>query len=78
MNVKMVAMENVLTTVITLVEATSVLVDLATSFRERMRRGLKVGIPVRVAVGIWSTPSLMLEGPVKVQTELLTVVHTCS
>jgi len=45
MNVKMVAMENVLTTVITLVEATSVLVDLATSFRERMRRGLKVGIP---------------------------------
>jgi len=78
MNVKMVTMEDVLTTVPTHVEATSVLVDLAMSFRERMRGSLKVGLAVRVAVGIWSTPSLMLEGPVKVKTELpfylLTVV----
>ena len=78
MNVKMVTMEDVLTTVPTHVEAISVLVDLAMSFRERMRGSLKVGVAVRVAVGIWSTPSLMLEGPVKVKTELhflfLTVV----
>jgi len=51
MNVKMVTMEDVLTIVPTHVEATSVLVDLAMSSRER-RRGLGVEIAVRVGVGI--------------------------
>ena len=49
----MVTMEDVLTTVPTHVEATSVLVDLAMSFRERMRGVLKVGVAVRVSVWIW-------------------------
>ena len=63
-------MEDVLTTVPTHVEATSVLVNLAMSFREKMKRGLKVEVPVTMAEGIWPTPSLMLEDPAKVQTEL--------
>ena len=45
MNVKMVTMEDVLTTVTTHVEATSVLVDLAMSSRER-RKGLGVAVGV--------------------------------
>ena len=45
MNVKMVTMEDVLTTVPTHVEATSVLVNLAMSSRER-RRGLGVAVGV--------------------------------
>ena len=52
MNVKMVTMEDVLTTVPTHVEATSVLVNLAMSFREKMKRGLKVEVPVTMAEGI--------------------------
>ena len=45
MNVKMVTMEDVLTSVPTHVEATSVLVNLAMSSRER-RRGLGVAVGV--------------------------------
>ena len=45
MNVKMVTMEDVLTSVPTHVEATSVLVDLAMSSRER-RKGLGVAVGV--------------------------------
>ena len=52
MNVKMVTMEDVLTTVPTHVEATSVLVNLAMTFREKMKRGLKVEVPVTMAEGI--------------------------
>ena len=56
MNVKMATMEAVLRSVPTLVEASSVPADLATSSRERRRRkGLGVGVAVGESGRILST-----------------------